>query len=170
MENSCRARRRLLTLLGACFGGLVVAPGALHINDQRMKPLSGLAADSELFGFFGTSAIDAESVRVLRMVSPEPGEFPEASLHPRAGVPSWVTQGERNSLAPPPVCARVAQFPVAIPPFTHATVARPISWRASPRCDTEYINAAREDTATASSRTASNSSPTMSPRWRSLCA
>jgi hypothetical protein len=103
---------------------MVALPEALQIKDQRMKPLSGLAADSGLFGFFGTSAIDAESVRVLRIVSPEPGEFPEASLHPRAGVPSWVTHGERSSLAPPPVCARAAQLPVAIPPFTtHAAVA-----------------------------------------------
>jgi len=102
---------------------MVVAPEALRINDQRMKPLSGLAMDSELFGFFGTSAIDAESVRVLRIVSPVPGELPEASLHPRAGVPSWVTQGERNSLAPPPTCARVAQLADAVPPFPmHAAV------------------------------------------------
>jgi hypothetical protein len=121
-----QASEALLTLFSWYFGGasLVVAPEALRINDQRMKPLSGLAIDSELFGFFGTSAIDAESVRVLRIVSPEPGEFPEASLHPRAGVPSWVTQGERNSLAPPPAWARTGQLSVAIPLFTtHAPLA-----------------------------------------------
>jgi hypothetical protein len=89
-----------------------------------MKPLSGLAVDSELFGFFGTSAIDAESVRVLRMVSSELAEFPTASLQPRAGVPSWVTQGERNSLAPPPVVARGPQLADAVPLFpTHTAVA-----------------------------------------------
>ena len=91
---------------------------------QRMKPLSGLALDSELFGFFGTSAMDAESVRVFRIVSPDPAEFPAASLQPRAGVPSWVTHGERNILAPPPVVGRVAHFSDAVPAFpTHAMAA-----------------------------------------------
>ena len=89
-----------------------------------MKPLSGLAVDSELFGFFGTSAIDAESVRVLRIVSPPPAEFPTASLQPRAGVPSSVTQGDRSSLAPPAVVSRVAQLADATPLFpTQAAVA-----------------------------------------------
>lgn len=89
-----------------------------------MKPLSGLAVDSELFGFFATSAIDAESVRVLRIVSPELAEFPTASLQPRAGVPSSVTQEERNSLAPPPAVGRAAHFPDVLPLFsTHAVVA-----------------------------------------------
>lgn len=129
-----------------------------------MKPRSGLAADSELLGFFATSAIDAESVRVLRIVSPEPAEFPTASLHPRAGVPSTVTQGDRNSFAPPPVCARGPQLADAAPFFpTHAAVAWPSSCRVSLRCETEYIKAAREDTATASSSTATSSSPIMNP-------
>jgi len=88
-----------------------------------MKPLSGLGVDPGLLGFFAISAIDAESVRVLRIVSPEAGEFPAASLQPRAGVPSWVMQGERKSLAPPPVCVRVAQSPEASPLFpTHVAV------------------------------------------------
>jgi hypothetical protein len=89
-----------------------------------MKPRSGLAVDSEVLGFFGTSAIDAESVRVLTIVSAEPPEFPAASLQPRAGVPSSVMQGERNSLAPPPVFGRTAQSRDGAPLFPmHATVA-----------------------------------------------
>ena len=120
------ASKAALNSFGVVFWArsLVVAPEALRINDQRMKPLSGLAIDSELFGFFGTSAIDAESVRVLRIVSPEAAEFPEASLHPRAGVPSWVTHGDRNSLAPPPLVCRVAHLSDSVPLFpTHDVVA-----------------------------------------------
>jgi hypothetical protein len=107
-----------------CSTQKVTGEEASSIKDQRMKPLSGLAADPELLGFFATSAIDSESVRVLRIVSPELAEFPTASLQPRAGVPSSVTQGERNSLAPPPAVARVAHFVDALPLFpTHAAVA-----------------------------------------------
>src|SRR6478609_8336646 len=119
-----------------------------------MNPRSGLSVRVD-FGFFGSIAIDAESVRALIIVSLELSAPGTGSLQPPETNPASVAQPERRSVAGPPPTERATHLPDRATLFaTHST-----SLRAAGRCETEYISAARDETATASNRTAINSSP-----------
>ena len=125
-----------------------------------MKPRSGLWLARAAFSFFASNASDTESVRDLTIVSLELSAPTSESLHPRAEPPLFAAHPERRSLDAPPTVERDEQLPGAAPLFaTQATGSR-----ASGRRDTEYISAAREDTATARSSSATSSSPIMKPR------
>ena len=125
-----------------------------------MKPRSGLWLVRAAFSFFASNASDAESVRDLTIVSSELSAPTSVSVHPLAELPLFAAHPERRSLDAPPTVEREEQLPAAAPLFaTQATGSR-----ASGRRDTEYISAAREDTATASSNSATSSSPIMKPR------
>ena len=124
-----------------------------------MKPRSGLWLVRAAFSFFSSNASDAESVRDLTIVSSELSKPTGESLHPRAELPLFAAHPERRSFEAPFAVERGEQLPGVAPLFaTQATGSR-----VSGRRDTEYISAAREDTATASSNSATSSSPIMKP-------
>src|SRR6266705_6305144 len=108
-----------------------------------MKPRSGLSTARESFSFFSSSAIAAESVRGLRIVCPELSVTMRESLQLRADGPVRVAHPDRRSLdGPPAACAMHLAEVVFFP--THA-----VSSRVAARRETEYMRAAREETATA---------------------
>jgi hypothetical protein len=77
-------------------------------------------------------------------------------------LPILAAHPERRSLEAPLVVEREPQLPGIFPSFaTHTTGSR---GSASGRRDTEYMSAARDDTATASSNSATSSSPITKPR------
>jgi hypothetical protein len=124
-----------------------------------MNPRSGLSVRDDL-GFLGSIAIDAESVRALMIVSLELSVPGRVSLQPPETNPASVAQPERRSVAGPPPAERATHLPERATVFpAHST-----SFRAAGRCETEYMSAARDETATASSKTAINSSPITNPR------
>jgi len=124
-----------------------------------MKPRSGLSTGCDAFCFFSSSAIAAESVRGFRIVIPELSANRSESLHAFAADPTRVAQPERSSVAGPPAARAmhlgddVAFFP------TQAG-----SSLATGRRETEYMRAAKDETATARSRSATSSSPITNPR------
>jgi hypothetical protein len=125
-----------------------------------MKPRSGLRGARAASCFFATIASDAESVRDLTIVSSRLSK-PSTDSHPRAVVPIFAAQPDRSSLEAALCVGCGTQFPGNFPFFaTHSTG----SCDASGRRDTEYISAARDDTATASSSNATSSSPITKPR------
>jgi hypothetical protein len=122
-----------------------------------MKPRSGL---SDRSFFLGSSAIEAESVRALTIVSSVLSPLVMVSLQSREAKPRRVEQPERRSFEAPfsldfwaTHFADVAFFP------THSVLSA-----AEGRLETEYMRAASDDTATARSSSAINSSPITNPR------
>src|SRR3954467_2851834 len=112
-----------------------------------MKPRLGRVLRAG-FSFFAIRASDAESVLVFTMAPLEFSPPTSASTHPLMISPLSATQADRRTRGPAPT-VRWAHCPFAatfLP--AHAASCSVIS----ERCDTEYISAANEDTATASSR------------------
>jgi hypothetical protein len=128
-----------------------------------MNPRSGRrGAWRAASSFFAIIASDAESVRDFTIVSPRLSNPRTESPQPRAVVPTFVTHPERRSLDAPFCVARETHSLGSFPFFaTHTTGSRA---SASGRRETEYINAARDETATASSSIATSSSPITKPR------
>src|SRR5258705_1281641 len=126
-----------------------------------MKPRSGLSTGGwDSFCFFSSKAIAAESVRGLRIVPALLSATTSESLQVWIAAPMRVAQPERRSLDGPPAAwamhlgEAVAFFP------THSVS----SLVAAGRRETEYIKAAKDETATASSSNAISSSPITKPR------
>jgi hypothetical protein len=129
---------------------------------QRMKPRSGLSTERCAFCLFARSAIDTESVRGLRTAPSEVSLLTTVSLHSRWSKTDRVAQPDRRSLdGPPTTGAAGTHLPIAA-----ALAAHSASARATGRRETEYMRAAKEETATASSNTAISSSPITKPRRR----
>ncbi len=126
---------------------------------QRMKPRSGLRTGCDAFCFFSKSAMAAESVRGFTMVSVGASATTSESLQLWTADPNRVAQPERRSLEGPPA-AFVMHWgdEVAFVP-THWA-----SSRIAGRRETEYISAANDETATASSSSAISNSPITNPR------
>ena len=132
---------------------------------QRMNPLSGLSTKRCAFCRFASSAIDTESVRGLRTAPSEVSLVTTVSLHSRWSKTDRVAQPDRRSFdGPPTTGAAGTHFPVAA-----ALAAQSVSACAVGRRETEYMRAANEETATASSNSAISSSPMTKPR-RARCA
>jgi len=127
-----------------------------------MNPRSGLALGGGDFCLFATRESDTESVRDLRIVSLDASRAASESLQPRTRFPLLATHPERRSLGPPPGFAGAAQLLPAIP----LRSVQALSALDSVRCDTEYMSAAKDETATASTSTATSSSPIMRPPLR----
>src|SRR6267378_3055197 len=110
-----------------------------------MKPRSGRRGAARAAScFFANIASDAESVRDRTIVSSRLSKPPTES-HPRAVLPILATHPERRSFEAPPDVERETQLPGTLPSFaTHATGSR---GSASGRRETEYMSAARDDTA-----------------------
>ena len=123
-----------------------------------MKPKSGLSAGREAFCFFSRSAIAAESVRGLRIVSLAESTAASESRQLWIEAPVRVAQPERRSLDGPPAAFAMHSAELAFVP-THA-----VSSTVTGRRETEYMRAASEETATVRSRSAISSSPMMKPR------
>ena len=129
-----------------------------------MNPLSGLSTERCAFCLFASSAIDTESVRGLRTAPSEVSLVRTVSLHSRWSKTDRVAQPDRRSLdGPPTTGAAGTHFPVAA-----AVAAQSVSACATGRRETEYMRAAKEETATASSNSAISSSPITKPR-RARC-
>ena len=127
-----------------------------------MKPLSGLSTDRCAFCLFASSAIDTESVRGLRTAPSEVSLVTTVSLHSRWSKTDRVAQPDRRSLdGPPTTGAAGTHFPVAAALAAHSASACAVGRR-----ETEYMRAAKEETATASSNSAISSSPITKPRRR----
>jgi hypothetical protein len=132
---------------------------------QRMNPLSGLTTARCAFCLFANSASDTESVRGLRTAPSEVSLVTTVSLHSRWSKTDRVAQPDRRSFdGPPTTGAAGTHFPVAA-----ALAAQSASAFAVGRRETEYMRAAKEETATASSNSAISSSPMTKPR-RARCA
>jgi hypothetical protein len=112
---------------------------------------------------FLTIASDAESVRDFTTVSFTLSKPRPCSLQPRAEVPVFAAHPERRSLDALLCVECERQFPGSFPSL--AAQAAGSLGSASGRRETEYINAARDETATASSSNATSSSPITKPRW-----
>lgn len=127
-----------------------------------MKPLSGRRGTRAASCFFATIATDAESVRDFTTVSFRLSKPAPCSLHPRVALPAFATHPERRSFEALLCVVCATQFPGSFPFF--ATHAAGSLESASGRRETEYISAARDETATASSSNATSSSPITNPR------
>ena len=123
-----------------------------------MKPRSGLSVGRDAFCFFSSSAIAAESVRGLRIVSLELSASARESMQLFTEAPVRVAQPDLKSLDGPPAAVERHSGELALVP-THA-----VSSTITGRRETEYMSAAKEETATVRSRTAINSSPMMKAR------
>jgi hypothetical protein len=129
---------------------------------QRMKPLSGLSTGRCAFCLFASSANDTESVRGLRIAPSEVSLVTTESLHSRWSKTERVAQPDLRSFdGPPTTGAAGTHFPVAA-----ALAAQSVSACAVGRRETEYMRAAKEETATVSSNNAISSSPITKPRRR----
>jgi len=127
-----------------------------------MKPRSGLRGARAASCFLATIASDAESVRDFTIVSSRLSKPAPCSLQLRAADPAFATHPARRSFAAL-VCAECeTQLPGSFPFL--ATHAADSLCSASGRRETEYINAAKDETATASSSSATSSSPITKPR------
>ncbi|MEA2761885.1 MAG: hypothetical protein QOD47_1169 [Gemmatimonadaceae bacterium] len=127
-----------------------------------MKPRSGLRGARAASCFFATVASDAESVRDFTIVSSTLSKPAPTSLQLRALAPTLAAQPERKSFDAALCGECETQLPGNFPFLaTHAAASR---GSASGRRETEYINAARDETATASSSNATSSSPITKPR------
>ena len=132
-----------------------------------MKPLSGLTLARCAFCFLASSTSAAESVRAFTTTAP-PDESPVAreSLQSRWSNTERVAHPGRRSLDGPPAVGRAGtHLPVAAALAEHSASAR----AAPGRRETEYMSATSEETATASSNTATSNSPITKPR-RARCA
>src|SRR2546423_4460881 len=124
-----------------------------------MKPRSGLGTGRS-FSFFASIAKAAESVRALSIVSSELSPLTSVSLQLRIAKPTLVAHPDRSSFEEPPSLERIDKH-LADEAFlpTHSALSA-----ADGRRETEYMRAASEETATASSSSAINSSPMTNPR------
>ena len=130
-----------------------------------MKPRSGLSVERCAFCFFASSAIATESVLGLTTVPSELSPVTTVSLQSRWSYTERVAHPERRSLDGPPAASMAGtHLPVAAALAEHSAAARAVGRR-----ETEYMRAAREETATASSNNAISSSPITKPR-RARCA
>src|ERR1700681_1571925 len=108
-----------------------------------MKPRSVLCLARSASSFFASSASEAESVRDRMIISSELSTPMRESAQPRTEAPFFSTHPDRRSLEAPTAVDREPQLPPVNPLFTTQDTGS----RASGRRDTEYMSAAREDTA-----------------------
>ena len=132
-------------------------------SGYRMKPRSGLRGARVSVCFFSIIASEAESVRDLMIVSPVVSARRSMSLHVRSAVPLLAAHPVFSSLDATTLLGTSAQLPdepAALPAHVVGSVAG--------RRETEYMSAASDETATASSSKPTSISPMTSPRLRCL--
>src|SRR3954465_9756582 len=109
-----------------------------------MNPRSGRCAPRSAFCFLASKASAAESVLAFTVTSPDVSAVITESLHGRRSNTDLVSQPDRSSFA----AAADAGLAGTHLPTAAALATHSVSPPAMGRRDTEYMSAARDDTAT----------------------
>jgi hypothetical protein len=165
LKKKAETRFRLSALTYICVTDRSTI--ARHEIVQRMKPRSVRADARSAFCFFSNNAIAAESVRGLTTVSPGAATLLDTvSLQLRRSYTERVAHPDRSSFDAGVAGTEAAGFSGTHLPVAAALAVHAFSRRPAARAETEYISAASDDTATASSNNATSSSPITKPRRR----